>query len=213
MEYGRKPTDLGAVEVKTGEMMFYLYLPIKLPEHSDLRLEPRLQHLSRVTDRVVRDARKTFGKQLDGKYIYLTAKTLWVEPGAPGNRPGWHVDGWGSDGDINYLWYDQHPTEFCIQEFTDIPDDDIASLEAFEEQADPSNIWVWPIGHLLRIDESVVHRVSLDIHPGVRTFIKFSVSDHRYNLAGNSHNYEFDYDWELFDRGALRNLDNKDFVK
>jgi len=106
-----------------------------------------------------------------------------------------------------------NPTEFAIQTFADIPDDDIKSMEEMERQIEPDNIVVYPDNTLLLLDEAVVHRVNPSPTAGVRTFFKLSASHHRYNLLGNSRNYDLDYDWEMFDRFGRRNCDNKDFVK
>lgn len=40
---------------------------------------------------------------------------------------------------------------------------------------------------------------------GMRSFFKISVSTHRYDLLGNSHNYLLDYSWPMLDRQTLRN--------
>jgi hypothetical protein len=39
----------------------------------------------------------------------------------------------------------------------------------------------------------------------MRRFVKVSLSSHRYNLIGNSHNHLLDYDWQMFPRDAARN--------
>jgi hypothetical protein len=212
MEYGNPPKVLGHIPLNTGEMMFYLYLPIKMAGEFSIRVPDRLRFTDPVLEAVIADATEAL-PDFDDHYIYLTAKTLYVEQGSPGNRPGWHADGYGSNGDLSYIWHDMNPTEFAEQEFKDIPDDDFASMSEMERQINPSKIKVYPDCTLLRLDESVVHRVNPIVNRGVRTFIKVSVSRHRYNLAGNSKNYLFDYDWDLFDRSDVRNCDNKDFVK
>lgn len=214
--YGNAPKDLGLIELDPCEMMCYLYLPIKMPGMMGVRLPERLEYLRQVINQVVWDLsddvpEKEFQNDL---YIYLTAKTLYVEGTFSGNRPGWHADGYGSDGDLNYIWYDMNPTEFAVQDFVNIPDDDTKSMQEMERQVDPEKIVNYPLRHLLRLDESVVHRVSPNIQAGMRTFIKLSVSRHQYNLKGNSHNYLFDYSWDLADRCEQRNMDNnKDFAK
>lgn len=209
MKYGNAPAVPTHFDPVIDEMMFYLYLPIKMP-HSSFQIPPRLRRFHQMTDFMAEDASAIL--DLEKHYVYLTAKTLFVEPGAPGNRPGWHVDGWGSNGDLNYIWSDRNPTEFCIQSFENVPDEDFGSLRAFKAQARPENTLCYPDKTLLRLDETVVHRVNPVVKPGVRTFVKYSVSRHRYNLKGNSHNYLFDYDWHMYDRQVLRNIDNKDYV-
>ncbi len=212
MEYGKAPKVIGFVHLNPVEMMFYLYLPIKMSGSDDVRIPERLQYLKPVIDSVVQDSREALPDFSD-HYIFLTAKTLYVEPGASGNRPGWHADGYGSNGDLSYLWHNMNPTEFAEQTFHDVPDDDIESMLEMERQIDYDAIRTYADCTLLRLDESVVHRVNPEVTKGIRTFIKVSVSRHRYNLAGNSHNYLFDYDWPLTNRGDIRNVDNKDFVK
>lgn len=63
-----------------------------------------------------------------------------------------------------------------------------------------------PVGHLLRLDPYVIHDTPLIKWPGgMRSFFKISVSSHRYNLRGNSHNHLLDYDWPMYDRETVRN--------
>jgi hypothetical protein len=52
---------------------------------------------------------------------------------------------------------------------------------------------------------TVIHRVATVVEPGMRTFVKITVSDRRFNLIGNTHNYELDYDWEMHPRQVERN--------
>ncbi len=210
--YGQEPRDLGSYTLEPTEMMFYLYLPIIMPGDAGIHIPDRLRFLDRLTIAVIQDIREHLGEPAWKKhYVYITAKTMWVEPGNPGNRPGWHADGFGSDGDLNYIWHDMNPTEFCVQDFENVPTDDAGMLEAIESAVDMRNIRIYPNGHLLRLDESVIHRVSPVINPGVRTFIKYSVSKHKYNLVGNSHNHLILYDWIMYKRAEDRNCDNKDF--
>jgi hypothetical protein len=212
--YGNAPKDLGLIELEPSEMMCYLYLPIKMAGDPKYRIPERLEYLQPLLGVMYHDLLANYGKGYMNNYVYLTAKTLYVEGTFSGNRPGWHADGYGSDGDLNYIWYDMNPTEFAVQDFVDIPDDDVKSMQEMERQVDPEKIANYPLRHLLRLDESVVHRVSPNIQAGMRTFIKLSVSKHQYNLKGNSHNYLFDYSWDLADRATQRNMDNnKDFAK
>ncbi len=213
IEYGKAPEDLGAVDLKPTEMMCYLYLPVKMPGLGGVRIPRNLDYLKPMLQVVLLDA---YGKiDLMEHYIYITAKTLFVQGGYSGNRPGWHADGFGSDGDLNYLWYDMNPTEFAIQEFTNIPEGDVESMEEMERQIVAENIVTYPCGRVLGLDEGVVHRVNPEVATGTRTFIKISISKNKFNLAGNSHNYLFDYNWTMHDRGETRNLDsnNKDYVE
>lgn len=215
--YGGAPIDLGHMPLKPQEMLAYLYLPVKMAQPLEggdnfgVRIPKRLQFLKEMVWASIEDAEKTLDVQKH--YVYLTVKTLWVEGGFSGNRPGWHADGYGSEGDLNYIWADMNPTQFAVQPFSGIPDDDFASMQAMEAQIEPERIVVYADSHLLRLDESIVHRVNPDIRSGMRTFVKISISRHRFNLKYNSHNHLFDYAWQMFDRDAVRNMDNKDHVK
>jgi hypothetical protein len=136
-------------------------------------------------------------------------KTMFVQPGQPGNREGWHADGFGSGGDINYIWCDKNPTEFAIGEFGEISTDDQISMQQMAENADRSFITTYPVNTLLRLDEAVVHRVSEFVEPGVRRFVKITISRHIFNNEGNSRNYALEYNWMMIPRDTSRNLDSK----
>lgn len=142
------------------------------------------------------------------RYVYVTAKTMWVEPGNPGNRPGWHIDGWGSDDDINYTWCNMNPTQFAVQDFFGISTDDTTSMLDMAEQVDSSCIYT-PIDEcLLRLTNDMVHRVDPYPDPGYRTFIKVTLSNHIFRNAGNSVNHDLQYNWDIRPRKNTRNLDH-----
>lgn len=209
IEYGKPPTILKEYKPDVGEMMHYQYLPIRIPNQG-VKLPNRLVKYLSMSWAVMLKSRELITDFSDC-YVYLTAKTGWVEPGCAGNRMGWHADGFGSNGDLNFIWYDMNPTEFAVQEFVNVPKDDFGTLAAFDEQVREDCIVTYPTHTLMMLDESIVHRVNPDPQQGFRTFLKWSVSKHQYNLKGNSHNYLFDYEWEMFDREIYRNTDNKDF--
>lgn len=54
---------------------------------------------------------------------------------------------------------------------------------------------------------TVVHDVPKIKSPGFRTFIKVSISDKKFNLEGNSHNYSLDYNWKMYSRSETRNTE------
>lgn len=206
VDCGQAPQNLGAIDlpipISELEMMFYLYLPVKLPD-SGWRIPPRLAFTLPLLHAVSRD----IGSD-SGKHVYVTAKSMFVSPGSPGNRPGWHIDGFQSNGDLNYIWSNMNPTEFAVQQFDNIPNDDAGSMTEMARQIDPRRITIYPDGHLLKLDERVVHRVNERPRSGHRVFVKITVSDHRFAKAGNSRNYLLDYDWALSPRQMERNLDH-----
>jgi len=204
--YGDPPVDLGYFPVANDQHMKYLYLPVKLLGTYVTTLPERCAVFESLLNAAIED----YGSVVEN-YVYLTVKAGHVDESTFGNRPGWHADGYGSGGDITYIWSDLNPTEFAVQNFVDVPDDDNGSMKAMEAQA--KNIVTYPEGHLLKLNEGVVHRVAENNRrSGMRTFVKIAFSKHRFNLKGNSHNYLLDYNWKMHDRLVVRNLDNKDFV-
>lgn len=198
--YGEKPRDLGLYPVDTDEVEVhaYLYMPIKMADSRSVRY-PR--NMAWAFDMIFDVAHGQFVS--DDHYVYLTSKKVFVQPGYSGNRPGWHGDGFGTD-DLNFIWYDRDPTRICVQPFH-LADDHVESMRQMTEQVDERNVVYYPNQHLLLLDQNVIHTAPVIAAPGFRTFLKLSVSRHKYNLAGNSHNHEFNYDWEMHDRDAQRN--------
>lgn len=187
------------------EMFRYLYLPVRMaggrPRGSDIRLPRRLRFLHDAVETALQDALKVH----PDPYVYVTAKRGYATPANPLNRPGWHCDGFGSD-DLNYVWWDKWPTRFACQKFEDIPDDHVASMRELEAQIDSDKVVTnLPCRVLYRLTPFVVHTTPLMETGGMRSFLKISVSPHRYNLEGNSHNHNFDYDWKMWPREIVRN--------
>lgn len=192
MYYGAAPVELGFVDVHAAEMCLVQYLPVFMD--GDLRIPVNLDWCRPVV-------KKAIYNLPDLKvYVYLTAKHFWSNGSM--NRAGWHSDGFLSD-DINFIWYDSVPTKFCVQPF-DLTLDHQKSMEEMGEQADTRNIVTYPNKHLLMMDERTIHRVN-ETGSGLRTFIKVSASNNRYNLQGNAHNYLFDYSWTMHERSETRN--------
>lgn len=223
--YGEMPTVVGNFDVEVNEMMAYLYLPVNIPRASlahqqQYYVPKRLHILSDVFHAVYDDFIELMGlhnlsQLFDGYYIYFTVKHLFVTADNPGNRPGFHCDGFLSD-DINYVWCDTTPTVFCIQNYHNVIQSHHESLDVFEEQSNPDNEIIFPENTLLRLTPYVVHRTPDITEPHMRTFMKVSISKERYNLKGNSHNYGLDYDWTMYDRSKVRNhpiFNEVDFYK
>jgi hypothetical protein len=198
--YGTPPVDLGLVDLSPKEMMFWMYCPIKLPGDLQPTYPDNLHQFDEIVFHAYMDCDHDFWRD---SYVYLTAKTLWVSKDNPGNRPGWHSDGFMTE-DLNYIWSDCNGTEFWQPaELIEFTQDHHASL-AEMEVASSGPIVTYPDKHLLRLDEAVIHRVSANLTPGMRTFVKVSVSESRYDLEGNSVNHAFPA-WDYVPRGAERN--------
>jgi hypothetical protein len=198
MTYGIAPEVVGEFVTPDCELTYTLYMPISLsggpvtiPKHL-AEYEP-----------LVWSALNHEGDRANGKYVYLTVKRLWVEPGCIGGRPGWHTDGFGTD-DVNYIWCDFDPTEFCVQPF-DLSDDHEVSMRQMEEQARQDNIRTYGALNILRLDARHVHRCPVNVTPGYRTFARVSISADRYDMIGNARNHDLDYNWIMYPRGTVRN--------
>lgn len=208
--YGKKPEVVGFVDINPTEMMYWMYCPIRLPGDDRLTLPcdnlnifKEIVHLSEI------DFMDRFGEgTLNDHYVYLTVKTMFVNAENPGNRPGWHSDGFMTD-DINYVWSDKNPTVFWEPEDhfrLNPPHDHTESLALFNEVEDYDNEHVrYPNKTLLMLDQYVIHKVDTNIQPGYRTFVKVSFSKHKYNLVGNSINHNLATDWEYVERTKERN--------
>lgn len=203
--YGDPPVDLGLLDLSPVEMMCWMYCPIKEPGQYGEEIPANLRQFQPMVEAVFGDLEKLSGSHLRwlDSYVYITAKTLWVSPENPGNRPGWHSDGFMTD-DLNYVWSDRNGTEFWVPATrTFFTQDHHASLAEMEAMAAIGPWRTYPDKHLLRLDEKVIHRVARQ-EPGFRTFVKISVSTDRYNLLGNSINHDLPR-WSYVPRGVERN--------
>lgn len=205
MKYGQLPKELGLFEVDCKEMLFYQYLPIKMPNETQVKFEERLNCFSALVGAICCDYIGEFG--LDNyvnSYVYLTAKHLYQMPNCSFNRTGWHSDGFLTD-DINYIWCDKYPTIFNKTDF-DLPLNDLLSMEEMEKQAMPFNDVTYKENQLLRLNQFNIHKVAPIEKGGMRTFLKVSISKDKYDLIGNSHNYLLDYNWQMKQRNEVRNI-------
>lgn len=201
MNYGALPEDLGLIDLSPTEMMFWMYCPVRVPGGLFV-LPPSLRQFEPILKAAwIEDA-----ELIDSSYVYLTAKTLWVSGEYIGNRPGWHSDGFGTD-DVNYIWSDRAPTEFLSASFDLSPDCQDAMAEMERQAADPENeIVTYSDKHLLRLTPEVIHRSPVGFTSGMRSFVKVSISQDRYNLAGNSINHDLPESWwPLVQRQTERN--------
>jgi hypothetical protein len=207
-DYGNAPLDLGLVDLSPVEMMCWVYCPIKArgKSESDFVIPPNLRQYTPLLHRIYE---KGYGPLLKWRYVYITAKTLWVTPDNPGNRPGWHSDGFMTD-DLNFIWSDSNPTVFWEPPYDNkyqFIQDHHASLAEmdFECERTPEYHKTYPNKHLLLLDETVMHKVAPVKKAGFRTFVKISVSEHEYNLLGNSINHDLNLGWEYVAREEERN--------
>lgn len=201
----RFPDTLGSFSNDAPEVMYYLYYPIKVPGRSFA--EPLPSNLQWIVP-MLNAVRDNAPNEWLSRYVYITCKNMYVEPGSYGNRPGWHGDGFGT-ADLNFVWCSSSPTEFVVQDF-EVSTDDAQSLVEFEEQVKPENIKFAEPNSLYRIDPSHIHRVALNRTGGSRCFVKISLSEHKFNLEGNSINPAISGGWKFYTRSEIRNMESKE---
>ncbi len=205
---GNAPRVIAHVDLKCTEMMAWLYCPIKLPGQVREKYPANLRQFAPLVEYVFCEVFDTYGsRRWTDSYVYLTAKHLWVSPENPGNREGWHADGYGTD-DLNYIWADRNPTLFWVPpKLQGYVEDHKHSMQQMAEDASwyPEYIRTYPDSTLLHLDETVIHSVAPCETAGWRTFVKVSLSDHRYLLEGNSVNHELAPGWEYVSRAVERN--------
>lgn len=202
--YGTAPIDLGLIDLDPKEMLFWLYCPIKLAGELKLVVPDNLKQFLPIVYTAMQDAGMERWKR---DYVYITAKNVWTTPDNTAQRPGWHCDGFMTD-DLNYIWQDREPTLFWEQpDLVELTQDHAVSMEEMATLAHvfPENECTYPLKHLLRLDQTVIHRVADFSGAGMRAFVKVSVSQHPFNLVGNSINHELAPDWHYAHRSAERN--------
>lgn len=205
--YGKLPLYLGRFAFDLPEVMYYLYLPIRMEDCRDIRMPQNLHSCRALVDACVAHVEDELNLRYD--YVYISARKGWATPDNPLNRPGWHCDGFGTD-DLNFVWWVGPGTRFAHQPFEGIVSDHNRSLKQFDEQVDAARVHSYPERGLYAIDPSVVHSTPIVEAPGcMRQYVKVSVSNYRYNLENNSHNYLFNYHWPLHSREVLRNDPHK----
>lgn len=213
MKYGQKPMLIGHMNIDCKEMMFYQYLPVKLSCVQSINLENRLRIFKPLLEIVVMDFARNFGlKRMFETYVYLTVKRQYVSENKSMNRTGYHSDGFLTD-DINYIWSDLNPTIFNTSEFK-LSQYDEVSLKEMTDQALLENEIMFPNNSILRLNQFNIHKVNEDYaFEGMRTFVKVSFSKDKYDLEGNSHNYELNYNWEMKPRKKQRNVPQSNLNK
>lgn len=202
--YGELPIDLGLIDICHPEMLFWMYCPVSLPGMKSYILPANLKPFAEIASA----AKAWDPSRFEESYVYLTAKTLWVSGDYIGNRPGWHSDGFGTD-DVNYIWADRAPTDFLwLTPGVELSEDcDLSMAQmAYLAERNRQNIVKFPDRHLLRLNPSVIHRSPVKFSAGMRTFVKVSISRHRYDLVGNSLNHDLPESyWPLVQRQNSRN--------
>lgn len=205
MQYGDSPKPLKQFVIECKEMMFYQYLPIKMPESIHPAYESRLRVFDEIIGAICCDYIGVFGlDKYRENYMYLTAKHMYQSGNCSYNRPGYHSDGFMTD-DINYIWCNMNPTIFNHGPFS-LTQDDKLSLDEMQQQADKMNDFKYQPNTLLRLNQYCIHKVADIQDSGMRTFLKLSFSKDKYDLIGNSHNYEIHYQWDMKPRKEERNI-------
>lgn len=207
---GRPAVVAGLPNMSTLEFQHTVYMPVMSPMPHSLAVPGHLQWALPALQAALQYLHGHRCPDLFANwYAYLTVKRSWVEKGTTGNREGWHIDGYGSDGDWNFIWFDSVPTEWA--KYTGpLPSDHeqcLDTLSMMHESCAYKDAPLEPLKtHVLYDLGNTVHRCGIAEESGMRTFVKVSVSKHRYDLEGNARNpYLPDTWWPLKPRHATRN--------
>lgn len=178
------PKIVDFVRVENKEFMFWLYCPIKTPM-SDVVLPDNLEKWSPIVDSLLDKG------GLDGKYVYLTVKSLYITPESLGQRAGWHSDGFLTE-DVNYIWSDCNPTTFSTYS--------VLLTEDHEESLDELNVtyldileeysYIGSRNAIYELSSNHIHKPTIPKEGMFRNFVKVSVSDHVYSHEGMSINHK-----------------------
>lgn len=202
--YNKRPNPLGVFNINVTEWFHYTYLPIKLKGDHKIINEKRLEIFDPLIGRACCDFVGEYGlDRFIDSYVYITAKHQYQKNGNGFNRAGWHSDGFLTE-DISYIWSNKQPTIFNNTDFI-LSEDDSLSMEEMENQADLEKNFSFPNYSLIRMDQYSIHKVG-EYEEGNRAFVKICISKDKYQLKGNSINYNLDYNWEYHDRKTERNI-------
>jgi hypothetical protein len=204
--YADQPVRICEFKFDLPEVMYYLYLPVRMPGGGhDIRLPPNVECCRPMIEAAI----NLHLPMRQSSIVYLSARKGWASPDNPLNRPGWHCDGFGT-ADMNYIWWTGPGTRFTRQKFRDISEDHIESLKQFDRMIYAGDIYTPDEKWLYGLSPRCVHSTPEVKPPGcMRQFVKISLSMERYNLENNSHNYLFDYDWPMHSRDVIRNDTHK----
>ena len=213
-KYGSPPIFVGLFRGEEfTELMHWLYLPIHLPKQWGLTPKLKIQMPKQLAAQGLLEgvfaALDEYGPEWEDRYVYITARRGYATPDNPLNRTGWHTDGFGTD-DVNYIWSDRYPTRWLDMPSVHpyISEDHAESLVQFEQLSTDLAHRVQSVKPhgIYRLSPYVIHTTPIIPESGgMRSWVKVSISKHKYNLIGNSHNYELDYDWEMVERDTVRN--------
>lgn len=199
-----KPKVVRVIGVDVEEYFSYTYFPVKTINSTEIVLEPRLNIFRQMIGAACCDFISIKGlEEFFNSYVYITAKHKYQRSGKGFNRQGWHTDGFGTK-DINYIWCNKQPTVFNSGVY-EVSNDDKKSMADFDLLVDENLNYNLGINKLIRLDDSVLHKVG-EIEEGNRCFVKISISRDKYDLKGNSINYNLALGWDYRDRCKERNV-------
>jgi len=208
--YSGQPLAIARLHLDAEEFQHVVYMPIK-DKGARARIPENLRWAWPAVDAVLGHLRHggRCPDLFESWYVYLTAKRSWVDVGTAGNREGWHIDGYGSNGDKNFIWCDSIPAQYMKGTFN-LPADHKECLERLEYLGGKMGTHFITEGtlaaHQLYDLGQTVHRCNIAKFSGMRTFLKVSVSRDKYDLKGNARNPLLpSTHWPLKDRQGTRN--------
>jgi len=183
------PESLGVFEMSMDELCFYQYFKCKNKGTSRVVLEKRMRPCVAMINECLKDFDDRNPKDSAfGKNVYVTLKHLYQFDRTQYNRRGYHCDGFGTN-DMNYIWSNTQPTIFNRYQIT-MTDCHDQSLVDMRKNLPAEKEYSFHNKSLIMLRPNVPHRVNECGTEGVRTFFKLSITDHEYDLYGNSINHK-----------------------
>jgi hypothetical protein len=196
----RLPINLGKVDVTQIEKCpNVLRLPIKYAGTDDALIPEELASIRPLLTRLL-NYEANINPNYEDMYAHVTIDARQVTPGHTQRFPGFHGD--DLQGGIfaqklltahSYILTTSPPTEVCLQPFfvAHLDDSFEKVFDAFDQQADLSNVYSLLSGHIYLTDPYSVHRTPLLSDPTARVFFRLTISPPGLLLPHNSVNPMF----------------------
>jgi hypothetical protein len=213
----RAPIDIGTVGgefSKSTPGISCHSMPIKMPG-TGFRVPIELEQFLPAIKMCAAFEATVNSNMMQDCFAYIGIDQSYVEAGKRQRSAEKHTDGIQGPRiqpkipiEHTYLCVDRDPPKVYVQSF------DLGEAKAdthfltpiFEKQAKESSALRMKPYVISLLDAYTVHQAVLATESGLRTLMKLSFSTRTFDRTGNSHNYLFDYNWEMHSRPVPTNL-------
>jgi hypothetical protein len=185
-----------------------LDMPIKMAGSNEYRIPEELSQFIEPISKMI-SFETAHNERINDFYAYLTIDQSEAEPNTTHRHGGLHVDGFQGkridpkvECDRSYIVVDCDPPSFWNQSFKTVESMDDGTQNIFHEfdrtKHYSAEIKAIPY-HIYLMDCYAVHGANPS-ESKRRTFCRLSYSVRQFDRLGNSHNYLFDYKWDMYER-------------